>query len=200
MIPSKASPVEVPVEKAAAGASGLALRFSLKEPTALAEVYDLFGRRVFSVVMSIVHDQSAAEDLVQETFVRAWRRPFTGNENHALGKWLFTVARNLAIDHIRSAVVRMERNRFDFGVFEQADPLSDAEGDMVSADSARLVHLAILGLTANQIEVIRLAYYDGLSQSEIAKRLGQPLGTVKSWARSALRHLRKSMRDPDQYQ
>ena len=188
---------EVPGGITSADASGLALRFSLKESAALAEVYDLFGGRLFAVAMSIVHDRSAAEDLVQETFFRAWNRPFRGSENHALGKWLFTIARNLAIDHIRSAVVRMERHKFDFGVFDKRDPLSDAEGAMVSADSARVIHLAILGLTANQIEVVRLAYYDGLSQTEIAKKLGQPLGTVKSWARSALRHLRERIGDPE---
>src|ERR1700690_2194803 len=93
----------------------LARRLQRREPQAMADLYDRFGRLAFSVILSIVRDAGVAEDLVQETFLRVWNR-VQGFEagRGALGPWLLAIARNRAIDHVRSLRSRMDRNSFEF--------------------------------------------------------------------------------------
>jgi RNA polymerase sigma-70 factor (ECF subfamily) len=160
----------------------------------MAGLYDRFGRIAYSVIFSIVRDGSVAEDLVQETFLRVWNRAQTFDaERAALGPWLLAIARNRAIDHIRSAGARMTRNAFELDAQEHPSLFVDMERDVVNSDHARLIRKAIAKLNDNQREVINLAYYEGLSQSEMATRMGQPLGTVKSWVRAALKLLREEI-------
>jgi len=160
----------------------------------MAALYDRFGRVVYSVILSIVRDPAVAEDLVQETFLRVWNRAQTFHEERAaLGPWLLTIARNRAIDHIRSAGARMERNAFELDAHEHPSLFVDMERDIFNSDHARLIRKAIAKLNENQRQVIRLAYYEGLSQSEMADRMGQPLGTVKTWVRGALKFLREEI-------
>jgi RNA polymerase sigma-70 factor (ECF subfamily) len=169
----------------------LARGLQRKDPAAMADLYDRFGRIAYSVILSIVRDGAAAEDLVQETFLRVWNRAQTFDvERGALGPWLLSIARNRAIDHVRSASARMDRNAFELDAHEHPSLFVDMERDVVNSDHARLIQKAIAKLSQNQREVIHLAYYEGLSQSEMAERMGQPLGTVKTWVRGALKFLR----------
>jgi RNA polymerase sigma-70 factor (ECF subfamily) len=172
----------------------LAIRLQRREPQAMAELYDRFGRIAYSVILCIVRDAAAAEDLVQETFLRVWNRAHAFEAGRgALGPWLLAIARNRAIDHVRSLSSRMDRNSFEFDANDHPSLFVDMEKSVVNSDHARVIRQAIAKLNANQQKVIELAYYEGLSQTEMAERLGQPLGTVKTWVRTALKHLRDEL-------
>jgi RNA polymerase sigma-70 factor (ECF subfamily) len=162
-----------------------------KEPQAMADLYDRFGRLAYSVIRSVVRDPSTAEDLVQEIFLRVWNRAHAfGAGRGPLGPWLLTIARNRAIDHLRSSGSRMQRNSCGLDLREHPSLYVDMERDVFNTDHARVIRKAIAKLNDNQQKVIELAYYEGLSQTEMAERMGQPLGAVKTWVRSALKVLR----------
>ena len=179
--------------------SELARRLQRREPQAMADLYDRFGRLAYSLIFSVVRDTGIAEDLVQETFMRVWNRVSGFDPDRgALGPWLLAVARNRAIDHIRSARAKMDRNLCELDLFERAEHgkpsnFVDMERGILNADSARHIKAAMAKLNQNQQQVIQLAYYEGLSQTEMAERLGQPLGTVKTWVRTALKHLKDEL-------
>ncbi len=172
----------------------LAERLKARETGAMADTYDRFGRLVYSVILAIVRDGSIAEDLVQETFLRVWNRMQAFDaERGALGPWILAVARNRAIDYVRSASARMQKNSFEIAEHEHPSLFVDMEGDLFAADQAGRIRRALKQLNDNQRQVIELAYFEGLSQTEMAERMGQPLGTVKTWARTALRLLRNEL-------
>jgi RNA polymerase sigma-70 factor, ECF subfamily len=177
----------------------LARRLQRRETKAMADLYDRFGRLAYSVIFAVVRDSSVAEDLVQETFLRVWNRASGFDaERGALGPWLLAIARNRAIDHIRSARAKMDRNLCELDLFERAEHgkpsnFVDMERDVLNADAARRIKTAMAKLSQNHQKVIELAYYEGLSQTEMAERLGQPLGTVKTWVRTALKYLKDEL-------
>jgi RNA polymerase sigma-70 factor (ECF subfamily) len=172
----------------------LARRLQRRDSTAMGELYDRFGRVAYSVILAIVRDGSLAEDLVQETFLRVWNRIHAFEAGRgSLGPWLLAIARNRAIDHLRSLSSRMDRNAYELDVREHPSLFVDMERDVLNTDHARVIRSAIAKLSANQQKVIELAYYEGLSQTEMAERMGEPLGTVKTWVRAALKHLREEL-------
>lgn len=173
--------------------SELVARMQRRDPQALAELYDRYGRLVYSLILRVVRDTGIAEDLVQETFLRVWNRVggFDAQKG-SIGPWLLAVARNRAIDYLRSAGGR-ERNSVEFEENDHPALYGDMEKDILSSDKARRVKSAIEKLSPNQRQVIELAYFEGLSQTEMAQRMGQPLGTVKTWVRSALKNLRDEL-------
>jgi len=172
----------------------LAIRLQRRDPDAMTDLYDRFGRMAWSVIVAIVRDHGVAEDLVQETFLRVWNRVHAFEPGRgALGPWLLAIARNRAIDHLRSSSGRMGNNAWELDVHEHPSLFVDMEREVLNADHGRLIRKAIAGLNANQQKVIELAYYEGLSQTEMAERMGEPLGTVKTWVRAALKHLRESL-------
>ena len=172
----------------------LARRLQQRDERAMVDLYDRYGRLAWSVVVAIVRDTSLAEDLVQETFLRVWTRiQFFDAARGALGPWLLAIARNRAIDHIRSVRSRMDRGSVELDVTSHPSLFVDMERDIFNTDHARLIGAALKKLNANQQRVIELAYYEGLSQTEMAERMGQPLGTVKTWVRTALSTLRDQL-------
>jgi RNA polymerase sigma-70 factor (ECF subfamily) len=178
---------------APAGDADLVDRLRRRDPQALAELYDRYGRLAYSLILRVVRDTGAAEDLVQETFLRVWNRvqAFDAGKG-ALGPWLLAVARNRAIDYLRSAAGR-ERNALEFEETDHPALYTDMERDILISDKTRRVKIAMEKLSANQRQVIELAYFEGLSQTEMAERMGQPLGTVKTWVRTALKNLRDEL-------
>jgi RNA polymerase sigma-70 factor (ECF subfamily) len=143
----------------------------------------------------ITRDQGVAEDLVQELFLRIWnrRRDFDASRG-TLGTWLLSIARNMAIDYVRSAQARFNT---------RLRPIDQTAGSSFSyqtsepesvIDNARAVREAFADLNDNQRKVLELAYFEGFSQTEIAARLHEPLGTVKSWMRSALSRMRLAIK------
>ena len=172
--------------------TSLAARMQRRDPQALAELYDRYGRVTFSLIVRVVRDAGIAEDLVQETFLRVWNRVHGFDaQKGSLGPWLLAVARNRAIDYLRTAGGRDRQLR----EFEEPEPARycDMEKDILSSDNARRVKSAVEKLSPQQRQVIELAYFEGLSQAEMAERMGQPLGTVKTWVRAALKNLREEL-------
>ena len=172
----------------------LARRLQRREPEAMKDLYDRFGNLAYSVVLAVVRDSPTAEDLVQETFLRVWNRiqafePGRG----ALGPWLLAIARNRAIDHVRSSSSKKDRNAIELAAREHPSLFVDMQREVENNDHARIIRSAIKKLNPNQQKVIELAYYEGLSQTEMAERMGQPLGTIKTWVRAALGVLREEL-------
>ena len=171
----------------------LVRRLQRREQDALEELYDRYGKIVYSLILRIVKDAAIAEDLVQETFLRVWNRVqgFDAGKG-SIGPWLIAVARNRAIDYLRSSGGR-ERNAMEFDETDHPALFTDMERDLLVSDHARRVKAAVDRLSPQQRQVIELAYFEGLSQSEMAERMGQPLGTVKTWVRTALKNLRDDL-------
>jgi RNA polymerase sigma-70 factor (ECF subfamily) len=178
---------------ATGGDPELVARLQRRDPQALAELYDRYGRLVYSLILRVVRDGGIAEDLVQETFLRVWNRVHGFDaEKGAIGPWLLAVARNRAIDYLRSASGR-ERNALEFEETDHPALYTDMEHDILTSDSARMVKAAVEKLSPQHRQVIELAYFEGLSQTEMAERMNQPLGTVKTWVRAALKNLRNDL-------
>ena len=172
----------------------LAQRLKQREPAVMGELYDRYGKLAYSLIYRIVRDSGVAEDLVQETFLRVWNRAQGFDaERGALGPWLLAVARNRAIDYVRSSGGKMTRGSLELDAAEHPAVFVNFEADLLSQDRARRVRGALGRLNENQRHVIELAYFEGLSQTEMAERMGQPLGTVKTWVRSALKNLREEL-------
>lgn len=172
----------------------LARRLRARDAGAMRELYDRYGRLVYSLILRMVRNSAAAEDLVQETFLRVWNRIQAFNqERGALGPWVLTVARNRAIDYLRSADGKMSAGALELDRLEHPGQFCDFEDRALSLDRARRLKDAFEKLTPNQKTVVELAYYEGLSQTEMAERMQQPLGTVKTWVRSALKTLREQL-------
>lgn len=169
--------------------SALAGRLRHRDPDAVAELYDLYGRVAYSVILRIVRQPETAQDLTQEVFLRAWTRIAQFDpEKGSLYTWLLTIARRQAIDYVRSLDARVEQATSTL----QPDRASsaDVEREVSDADSARRVRIALEKLEPQKRQLLELAYFEGLSQSEMAERTNLPLGTVKTWVRGALRELR----------
>jgi RNA polymerase sigma-70 factor, ECF subfamily len=174
------------------GDTELLERLQRREPDALGELYDKYGRLVYSLILRVVRDSGTAEDLVQETFLRVWNRVQSFDaKKGSIAPWILAVARNRAIDYLRSA-----QSRHDPAELSQMDHpslYSEMETDLLNRDSTRRIQTAMQKLPETQRQVIEFAYFEGLSQTEMAERMGQPLGTIKTWVRSALRVLREEL-------
>jgi RNA polymerase sigma-70 factor (ECF subfamily) len=172
----------------------LAARIKRRDPQAMADLYDRYGRLAYFLILRIVRDREMAEDLVQETFLRVWTRAQAfDSERGALGPWLLAVARNRAIDYLRSADGRMARSSYELVEVESPSLFANLEREVMTADQARRIREALTRLDPNYRTVIELAYFEGLSQTEMAEKLSQPLGTIKTWVRAALKSLRDAL-------
>jgi RNA polymerase sigma-70 factor (ECF subfamily) len=155
---------------------------------ALAELYDRFGRVAYGLALRILRDDGLAQDAVQEAFLGIWRSAdrFLPERGKA-STWILTLVHRRSIDLVR----REDRRRGE--PLEQApEPiaLSTVEGEATLGFRRRVVQEALKGLPPEQREALELAYYGGLTQSELAERLGQPLGTIKSRMFMGLARLR----------
>lgn len=172
----------------------LARRLKERDPHAMSDLYDRYGRVAYSLIFRMVRNGAAAEDLVQETFLRVWNRVQSfDQERGALGPWVLTVARNRAIDYLRSLDGRMSAGALELDRVENPSLFCDFSDQALSLDRARRLKGAFEKLNDNQRKVIELAYFEGLSQTEMAEQMKQPLGTVKTWVRSALKILRDEL-------
>jgi RNA polymerase sigma-70 factor (ECF subfamily) len=167
----------------------LACRLRARDQLAMTEVYDLYGAMVFRVVLRNVANETLAEDLTQETFLRVWNGAHGFDETRGtLGGWIAAVARNTAIDYLRSPAARAVRTsvELDEAGMRRHSAFDDWVGDL---DRARLVRRAFEKLSESQRAVLNLAFVEGMSHAEIARSLNRPLGTVKTWMRSGLQML-----------
>jgi RNA polymerase sigma-70 factor (ECF subfamily) len=166
-------------------------RLRRRDPDAMSDLYDRYSRVVYSVILRIVRNASVAEELVQESFLRAWNRGSDFDSTRGrIGPWLLTIARNRAIDYLRSTAGQQQATTFELVSSEKVSLFVNTEDRMVDQEQARRIRAAFSQLNENQRQVLELAYFEGLSQSEMAEKLGQPLGTIKTWVRTALTTLR----------
>jgi RNA polymerase sigma-70 factor (ECF subfamily) len=164
------------------------------EQLALAELYDRFGRPAYGLALRILRDEALAEDAVQEAFLALWRTaPRFVPERGKASTWILTLVHRRAVDLVR----REERRRTD--ALDQA-PEPESPDAVEEEAWLRLqrerVQDALRKLPDQQREAIELAYYGGFTQSELAERLGQPLGTIKSRMFMGLARLRELLGDP----
>jgi RNA polymerase sigma-70 factor (ECF subfamily) len=172
----------------------MARRLRERDPRVMGDLYDRYGRLTYSLIFRIVRNAASAEDLVQETFLRVWNRGQSFDPGRgALGPWILTVARNRAIDYLRTSDAKMTASSLELDRLERPGLFAGFEDGALSLDRARRLKGAFERLTPNQKMVIEMAYFEGLSQTEMAERMRQPLGTVKTWVRSALKTLREEL-------
>lgn len=161
-----------------------------RDEAALAQLYDRYDRILFGLLMRILNNREEAEDVLQETFLQVWRKAADFDESRGRPfTWLVTLARSRGIDRLRTIASR-ERIA-EAGAREVSEEVSDAATDALKSEQRGLVSDALAKLPDEQKRPIMLAYFDGLTQSEIATRLGAPLGTVKTRMRTGMIRLRE---------
>ena len=154
---------------------------------AMATLYDRYSRVVYSVALRVLRDVPAAEDVLQEIFMQVWRNPGSFLETKgSLGGWLAVVARNRSIDSLRR---RRPTDHVEEVALASAFNLAEEAERNNLMERARA---AIVHLPAEQRKTLEMAFFDGLTHTEIAEVTGDPLGTVKTRIRSALLTLRKA--------
>jgi len=161
-----------------------------QDETALAELYDRYRLILFGLLVRILNSREEAEDVLQEVFLQVWRRAADFDETRGRPfTWLVTLARSRGIDRLRNLAAR-ERVALA-GAREASEEVSDAMADAFRSEQRGLVTSALDQLPDEQRRPLMLAYFEGLTQSEIASKLNAPLGTVKTRMRTGLSKLRE---------
>jgi len=157
---------------------------------AFGRFYDRYASLVFTFAMRLLRQRSDAEDLLQEVFLQAWRQAGGYSEERGSPEaWIITITRSRAIDKLRS-IRRRERSFVSVGDPVGAELEGKVESEVKGSEAKLIVNSAMAQLSDSQRKVLELAYFDGLTQSEIAARLGEPLGTVKTRMRAGIQRLR----------
>ncbi len=172
-------------------------RLSYRDLTAFRALYNRYGNLVYSTALRVVRDAQIAEDMTQEIFLRIWRKPQSYlPQRGRFATWLISVARNRAVDEIRSRNRRFrhetaspEEQERELPAPERNDPALTAE----LSDQRRRILAALAEIPPEQRQIIELAYFGGFTQQEIAQRLSQPLGTVKTRIRLGMQKLRAAL-------
>ncbi len=184
-----------------AGDEALVRRLSVGDARALGAVYDHYSPLVYGVLLRMLQNSAAAEELLQEVFWALWTRPERFDPARgSLRVFLFQLARSRALDHLR-------RERRRSGLLRERPILAPQESEAgaqsnpflaaVSAEDRTRVRRALAALPASQQRVLALSYFEGLSHSEIAEQLGEPLGTVKTRIRGGLARMRARLGGDD---
>jgi len=175
--------------KPKSGAADAALVVAIRsgDQSAMGALYDRYSPVVYAVALRVLGDTGAAEDVLQDVFMQLWRNPGAFDSSRgSLGAWLAVITRNRAIDTLRK---RRPENDIE-------DVIISVEPDMAGdADRARVgekVRAALGSMPDAQRKALELAYYEGLTHSEIAAKTGEPLGTIKTRIRAGLMTLRKA--------
>ena len=170
-------------------------RLAVGDSSALGELYDRHGRAMYSLGCRILSDAADAEEVVQEVFSQAWRQAGRYDAQRAtVGGWLLMMTRTRSIDRLRARQVRpAATGDVEARLQQQRDPSPDPEAEAVTTDAVARMRRAFAELTEGQRLAIELAYFEGLSQADIAEQLREPLGTVKTRIRSGLLKLRAAM-------
>lgn len=165
-----------------------------RDEAALAQLYDRYRVILFGLLVRILNSREEAEDVLQETFLQVWRRAADFDETRGRPfTWLVTMARSRGIDRLRTLAAR-ERTAVA-AARDEAEVISDAASDAFRSEQRALITSALDHLPDEQKQTLLLAYFDGLTQSEIAARLNAPLGTVKTRMRTGMMKLRELLAD-----
>ena len=165
-------------------------RLQAGDKRALAELHDRYAPLLLSVALRILKNAPDAEDVMQQTLIQVWRSAHRYDASRgSVTTWLLNLVRSRAIDRGRSLA---SRRRAEASANPAPAPVAPPE-TMEARQRRERVRAALDGLEQKQRQVLELAYFEGLAQSEIAARLETPLGTVKSWTRRGLLALRQAM-------
>lgn len=159
------------------------------DEAAMASLFDRYSKVVYSVALRVLRDPASAEDVLQEIFMQIWRNPdgFIATRG-SLGGWLAVVSRNRSIDALRRK--RPTEQVDDMALASPYNLADEAERNNMMEKARSVIHL----LPTEQRKTLEMAFFDGLTHSEIAEMTGDPLGTVKTRIRSALTTLRKAFK------
>jgi RNA polymerase sigma-70 factor (ECF subfamily) len=170
------------------GAADISLVSAIRsgDENAMGRLYDRYSSIVYSVALRVLGDTGGAEDVLQEVFMQLWRNPGVFDSTRGnLGAWLAVIARNRAID-----VIRKRHPETDIAdVIVSVEP--DMAGDAERARAMEKVRGALGDMPAAQRSALEMAYFEGLTHTEIAAKTGEPLGTIKTRIRAGLLALRK---------
>jgi RNA polymerase sigma-70 factor, ECF subfamily len=173
--------------------SPLFVRVANGDHQALAELYDATSKVVFSLALRVVQERDIAEDVVIEVYTQVWGQAKTYDPQRGTPlAWLLTLTRSRAIDILRSRQRNKKEEPIEHAQHVSAD-LPSPEDQSETAERQRVVRHALASLNEEQRQLIELAYFSDLSHSEIAVRLGQPLGTVKTRIRLGMIRLREQL-------
>lgn len=159
---------------------------------AFACLYTHTAPRIYSLILRMLREESAAEEVLQDVFIRVWQRADSYDARKArVTTWLATIARNRALDRIRGrrgeVVTGMELSAFE------DDSAPGPAQEAIHTGDARALAICLEELEPAQRRSVLMAFYEGMTHSELARALGKPLGTVKSWVRRALMHLKECL-------
>jgi RNA polymerase sigma-70 factor (ECF subfamily) len=167
--------------------AALIARMRAGDQSAMADLYDRYSGVVYGVALRVLANTTAAEDVVQEVFLQLWRNPQAFNaERGRLAPWLAVIARNRAIDHLRKRPLE-----------DDIDELPISTGVDLESDSAQKLAIekvrgVLAQLPLDQRKALEMAFFEGMTHTEIAGKTGEPLGTVKTRIRTGLLALRKA--------
>jgi len=167
--------------------AALIARMRAGDQSAMADLYDRYSGVVYGVALRVLANTTAAEDVVQEIFLQLWRNPQSFDaERGRLAPWLAVIARNRAIDHLLKRPLE-----------DDIDELPISTGVDLESDSAQKLAIekvrgVLAQLPAEQRKALELAYFEGMTHTEIAGKTGEPLGTIKTRIRTGLLALRKA--------
>jgi RNA polymerase sigma-70 factor (ECF subfamily) len=159
---------------------------------ALSELYDRYGRLVYSMALNSLGDPALAEEVSQDVFYRVWKNAVSYDAVQGkVSTWLVSIARNRAIDEVRRMQVRPESNQipWELAGFDQIGDPIDVEAEFDQSQRQGRVRMAVAQLPDDQRTVLAFAYFQGLSHREIAELLNEPLGTIKTRIRLAMKKL-----------
>jgi RNA polymerase sigma-70 factor (ECF subfamily) len=165
-----------------------------RDVRAFEQLYDRHSRIVYGLVLRILQQASTAEEVVQDVFLQLWRN--AGQYQPSRGPfvpWLLTLARNRALDNLRLKSERQRRREDQTEELPQIALVPQYERALDEKRRAEVVRSLMASLSAQQKKAIEMAYFEGLSHSEIAAALQEPLGTVKSWIRNGLLRLKEGL-------
>lgn len=170
-------------------------RLVRKDERALGVLYDRYARLLYSMVLRVLAAPSDAEEVLQDVFLQVWQQAARYDPARGpVGAWLATIARSRAIDRLRSRAAASGGQRERARPSPKAAPGRTPEEETMGAERARAVREAMATLPLLQRIALELAYFEGLSHTEIAERLEQPVGTVKTRIRLAMLSLREKLK------
>jgi len=155
---------------------------------AMATLYDRFAQIVYSVALRVLGDTAAAEDVIQEVFMQLWRNPQAFSSSRgSMGAWLAVIARHRAIDHLRRRKTETDIEDVVISVDARIDDEVERHAFLAK------IRNVLSGLPEQQRTAVEMSFFDGLTHSEIAKKTGDPLGTIKTRIRTALTSVRRAL-------